>query len=816
MFLMNESTLNLIKYVFLAVDIIVIISLVLMILKGLRQGIYKFLLSTGLKWILILILILFSGMIAGKILTINFGGEIGRLDNFLMMQLADAIGMTEEQMAQSYIYNLAYSAVVSTARIVIILAAIILVNLVIYPLVSLFLWIFGVKRKINNLIINRKIRIFGAVFGLFIFIINFIVVFAPVYGILSIATTFEKEITAFDTNGPRQNQAEEESVSLGELTEKSFLLNIINSNDSKNFCVAYLDNIYVIKTETATIHLIDEAYKIKPLLPVVSTLMNSTDEDGNLDLSNLKPEDVQLVTNYLKESDFTDILLPVAVEVAVVTGVLDDYETDLTFEKVHEIAWDVEAEKLDEFIDTIAPVYEVLYENDMDLEALLKDERFPEVATAVVQAAAQLEVIQEYAFDIVKQELEKIAEEDPENQVITILVGIDFKTAVEQDLDNLFEIVQDVVNMGVLEEEFDISNLSDPEKIEALLNNATTLQVMTPEEMIETLITMFELKEPMEEIGLVIDLENVDWTKENHYLAQLISVIATNMDLFEGFNDLENANFTEEDKEDLHTLLTAVVNLQIVRKSIPNLIIKVLEEAEIEEYASSWLLAQQENFVAEEWQSQVDILSEVLSTVMMGATDGSIDFDCFENSNFEFFKNLLDDIDDVKIIDVETVLNGLLKQELEIETNIFSIPENVDWASEGDLLFNNETGALRALLQVDNPDTEYDESHITHTDFGRFFDIVSQSSLVTENFYEVMVEYMDSALYDLDPNYSKEEVEASTLKYIQMMEQDSSLTWEAELTKVEAFFDEYYKENPNQTLLQELAQNSVFISDYFN
>ena len=49
-----------------------------------------------------------------------------------------------------------------------------------------------------------------------------------------------------------------------------------------------------------------------------------------------------------------------------------------------------------------------------------------------------------------------------------------------------------------------------------------------------------------------------------------------------------------------------------------------------------------------------------------------------------------------------------------------------------------------------------------------------------------------------------------------MMEQDSSLTWEAELTKVEAFFDEYYKENPNQTLLQELAQNSVFISDYFN
>ena len=96
------------------------------------------------------------------------------------------------------------------------------------------------------------------------------------------------------------------------------------------------------------------------------------------------------------------------------------------------------------------------------------------------------------------------------------------------------------------EDNFDIANLSDPEKIEALLNNATSLQVMTPEEMIDTLITMFDLAKPMEDIGLVIDLENVDWTKENHYLAQLIAVIATNIDLFESFDDIDNANFTED------------------------------------------------------------------------------------------------------------------------------------------------------------------------------------------------------------------------------------------------------------------------------
>ena len=181
---MNDSTLNLIKYVFLAVDLIVIISLVLMIVKGLRKGIYKFLMSTGLKWILILILILFSGLIAKSVLTINLGGEIGRLDTYLMAQLAEMIGMTEEQMASSYTYDLAYSAIVSTLRIVIILLAIVLVNIIVYPLVSLFLWIFGVKRKMNNIIINRKIRICGAVFGLFIFCINFLVVFAPIYGVI--------------------------------------------------------------------------------------------------------------------------------------------------------------------------------------------------------------------------------------------------------------------------------------------------------------------------------------------------------------------------------------------------------------------------------------------------------------------------------------------------------------------------------------------------------------------------------------------------------------------------------------------------------
>ena len=87
-FLMNESTLNLVKYVFLGIDIIVILSLILMVVKGLRQGIYKFLMSTGLKWIIILIYILFSGVIARKILTINIGGEIGTLENFAMSKIA--------------------------------------------------------------------------------------------------------------------------------------------------------------------------------------------------------------------------------------------------------------------------------------------------------------------------------------------------------------------------------------------------------------------------------------------------------------------------------------------------------------------------------------------------------------------------------------------------------------------------------------------------------------------------------------------------------------------------------------------------------
>ena len=815
MFLMSESTLNLVKYVFLAVDIIVILSLILMIVKGLRQGIYKFLMTTGLKWIIILTVIIFSGAIAKSLLSINLGAEIGTLEHYATSQIAEALEISEAQFAQSYIYNVAYSIMVSSLRIVVILAAIIIVNLIIYPLVSLFLRIFGVRRKINNIIINRKIRIFGAVFGLFIFCINFLVVFAPVYGVLSIATTFEKEINVFDTNGPRQNQAEEDNQTIGELTEKSFLLNIINSNDSKNFCVSYLDSIYVIKTETATIHLIDEAYKIKPLLPVVANIMNSTDESGNLDLSQITPADFQLVTNYLKESSFTDVLLPVAVEFVVVTGALDEYETDLTFEAVHEIDWDVEAEKIDTLIDTLAPVYEVLYDSEMNYEELLKDERFPEVATALVQAAAQLEVIQEYAFDIVEKELEKIAEENPDNQVIGILVNIDFKTAVDQDLDNLFEIVQDVVNMGVLDDEFDIANLTDPDKIETLLNNATSLQVMTPEEMINTLITMFNLAEPMEEIGLIIDLENVDWTKENHYLAQLIAVIATNMDLFESFNDIDNANFTEEDKEDLHTLLTAVVNLQIVRKSIPNLILKVLEEAEIQDYASEWLIGQTENFVAEEWQSQVDILSEVLSTVLMAATSKDIDFDNFENSNFEFFKGLLDDLDDIKIVDIEAVLNGLLKLELEIETNIFVIPEDVNWSEEADLLFNNETGALRALLQKDNPDTEYNEANISNADFGRFFDVILNSSLVNENIYEVMVEFMESELSGLDPEYSKEDIKASTLKYANLIEANPSFSWEVELANVELFMNAYYN-NADSATLAALAQNSVYISDYYN
>ena len=61
------------------------------------------------------------------------------------------------------------------------------------------------------------------------------------------------------------------------MTEKSFLLNIINANDSKNFCVAYLDSIYVIETDNATIHLIDEAY-----ITIVDDIYYSSDTFINL------------------------------------------------------------------------------------------------------------------------------------------------------------------------------------------------------------------------------------------------------------------------------------------------------------------------------------------------------------------------------------------------------------------------------------------------------------------------------------------------------------------------------------------------------
>ena len=199
----------------------------------------------------------------------------------------------------------------------------------------------------------------------------------------------------------------------------------------------------------------------------------------------------------------------------------------------------------------------------------------------------------------------------------------------------------------------------------------------------------------------------------------------------------------------------------------------------------------------------------------MGATSKDIDFDNFENSNFEFFKGLLDNLDDIKIVDVEDVLNGLLKLELEVDTNIFSIPEDVNWDVEADLLFNNETGALRALLQADDPDTEYDESDITNADFGRFFDVIVNSTLVNEDIFEVMVEFMESELYHFDSEYSREAIKESTLKYASLIETNPTLTWEAELTNVQLFLDAYYDNAPESTLA-ELAANSVYLSDYYN
>ena len=197
-----------VKYVFIVIDIIVLLTLAINLLKGFFQGFFRYLFTSGLKWIIIVILILFSKQIAQELLTIDIP-QIGRLDNYLVSVICDLLKMDQSTLVNTYTYELIYTVVLSTIRLSVILISVFLTNLIIWPIISLVLTIFGINALIKKLPKSLTHRILGLVLSIVVFLVIFVVTYLPYYGLINLVTYGLEDSKLIVSNEPQIEEVSE-------------------------------------------------------------------------------------------------------------------------------------------------------------------------------------------------------------------------------------------------------------------------------------------------------------------------------------------------------------------------------------------------------------------------------------------------------------------------------------------------------------------------------------------------------------------------------------------------------------------------------
>ena len=729
-----ENLEQVIRLFILLIDVIVVITLLFTLIKGIRKGFFKYLITDGLKWIIILVLIMFSGKIAGMLLNTEYP-EIGNLNEYFINLICDQFDLEYSVIEHSYTYDLIYGVVFSTVRLVIIYLTALVVSLIIYPIISLILKIFGVRKLMNNIERGPFVRIAGLVLSAVIFCVYFCITYLPYYGGLNIALKVEKDVEIINNQDVKEIESLE-NFKLSDYIDASFIYPLFKEDD--NIAVKYLNSIYVVEVETKDLYLINEYYIFSECLPDVINYLVEYKKEGKVFP---ETEAVQSVSSVLKRSDSVEILLPIVVEVAIATDQFEKYEIDITFEELHDVNWHNEKEILNEVFDDINELYEAVYLYQNDLKQIISTEEFVEVTPELVKNIFNLYLFKEYGYDIIQYELEEYAKSN-EGLIAELLSLIEIKDLIEKDLSSIVDIIQDLYTLGIFETEGLNLKIENEEQIQSILDKIFNLSFIVGNEsmVIESLLTALNISEIIEGIEFDFDNPNINWENEINNLGHLVFIISENPDILENLTELN-----EETKTTAIDLLQTLVSMDLINQTLPNLISGLIDQSGLEDFKSAWLVEQCENINKDEWNEEIVNLVDFI--IIISNTD--VDFNNIKDAEISEIHEIMLSAIEIKSITASPIidiLNGELQTYFDNEKTYLEDNDDIDWQSEIDLIFGSQ-GIYEHFSNL-NDNTSY-------RTYGKLIDLMKESCVFGPNVYEILRDFIKStSIYKSPENAS--------------------------------------------------------------
>lgn len=501
-------------------NIITIVILGLMLLKGYLSGLWKSLVSLGVLVVGILVLALCVNPIGNAIANPE---NVGVLQEFINAQLGAGEAVMDPKLA-----DLTLGLAAMIVKMTVLFAGMAFLICVVEPIISLIInLIFFRNKKVETDGKPNKKPLWVRLGGLGVKAVHFFVVmialFIPVFALNSLVLTYEDAIV-------EQPNIEEETVEIFNLLndiDKAFIkapINLANGMFKTNIEINILSSLSDIKVGSHKINLIQEVSKAAPLVNII--LSHSGDEASIIDII---VDGKDEFANFIKESVLLETMYPLIIDfIELNEGFSQD--SLITYEDL--MAIDFSKDK-NNIANIIVIIGDYLAQSNIDLEnisELLSDEELPNFLGNVGEELADttfVTVILKAAQGLLKD----VANEN--SDLAGMLSALDLTKMTNENISS------DMYNIGVLLNKVDKLVASDEEEIEILEN----LDVL--EDIIKVALKLSILKDSEKEFilyildnfnvleGYEIDFNSFDfntvvsWDAEIHALFNIIKTCVT-------------------------------------------------------------------------------------------------------------------------------------------------------------------------------------------------------------------------------------------------------------------------------------------------
>lgn len=548
------------------VDLSFLILLIIFMLRGLIVGTKKMLITSVLKWGIILLLIIFSRSIADLLLkTIKIEGV--NASEFLINLIAENTELVIEK--GTYLETLIYAVIKAVLALVIGYLTIFVVTFLIYPIVALILMIFGVRKAMTSSEKNLTSRLGGMGIGILVAIVVFVTCYMPIYGAMSLATSIEKDVNLI-------NKEETINVSVDASENTSIILKTIG--EDYNICERYMDSFFVISMNGSNVRIIKEYRNFRTLIPFIAELT----EDGSETI--ITEECFNTVVDVLANTELKEIALPVTLEILYANGVFKKNNINITEDDIYKTNWAKEIGYFDDFLLSLKDTY-TLYNKYIDEPLnMIGDEKFSATFKKNIELLFKITIINEYGPEILNQALDKTKTNVNDPTALKALELIDFQDNLLSDIEIILNSLYNIYHLGFINKdiEVDYSEEKTTTFAQNLAKDIFKLSFVKGKEnkIIEVIYDVLELNQYAE--FETIDLTNINWETEPEKIATIIIEFAKILD----GESIKDADIMEIFSENNESLINAIASSEIIRYGLlPGLNGMIKEKIKDSEYS---------------------------------------------------------------------------------------------------------------------------------------------------------------------------------------------------------------------------------------